>query len=278
MAFVPRDLPPENVNVSPNHPLKELLWLLGGLAAIILGLYLILGLAVDWVVPHLSPHSEAALGKIFTSLYNAEEQGPQATELEHLLSQLSQELPQTAKASSESPYRVHLVHDPTVNAVALPGGDIVVFSGLLDQARSENELAFVLGHELGHLYARHSLKRLGRSLVLITLSDLLLGEGNIVSGTVSHGLNGLQMSFSRRQETEADEMGLKLVTQLYGHAGGVTDFFERLAQKHKISHLGSYFATHPHPEQRVQHLKALIRTEHLPVQAVKILASPPPVN
>ena len=101
---------------------------------------------------------------------------------------------------------------------------------------------------------------------MLTLSDLLLGQGNILSGTVSGGIDGLQKSFSRTQETAADEMGLKLINNYYGHAGGVTDFFQRLSQTQTSGALDAYFSTHPQPSKRVAHLEQLIQDQNLSVE------------
>lgn len=269
MAFIPKDLSPENINVSPRHPLSEFFWLLGGLAGSILLAYFLLGLAVDWVVPYVPAQTEAALGKLFEPLYAGSEKDPREEPLQALVTDLRDALP------GSGDYRLHIVSDAEmVNALALPGGGILVYSELLKQAESENELAFVLGHEIGHLYARHSLKRLGRGLVLMTLSDLLLGQGNILSNTVSRGLDGLQMSFSREQETAADEIGLKLLVAHYGHAGGATDFFQRLAQTQSSGAVTGYFSTHPQPLKRVTHLEQLIEKEQLAIEGTTPFEQP----
>lgn len=271
MKFVPRDLPDspaENVNVSPIHPLREFAWLLGGLLGLLLAVFLILGLLVDLVVPHVPASTEQALGKLFESIYAEERKDAAQARLQGIVDRLAAQLPE------KPAYRVHLIPGPTVNAMAVPGGDILLYEGLLARANSENELAFVLGHEIGHLHYRHSLRAVGRALVLLTLADLSLGSGNPLSDMVLSTINGAQMRFSQRQESDSDALGLELLVKTYGHAGGATDFFARLAQKEKTPEVLSYLATHPHPAARVRELEAKIRTNGYASRPVAPLAPP----
>lgn len=262
MEYIPPEVSQENHNVSKRHPLSEVAWLFGGLCALLLAAYLILGLLVDVVVPYVPAKTESAIGRIFEPLYSSELNDAQSQKLQSLVTALAGQLQEGPPES----LRVHVIPHAQVNALAIPGGDIVVFSELLEAAESENEVAMVLGHEIGHLVHRHSLRSLGRSLVLITLSDLIFGQQNAVSRIMTPGLNSLQMKFSQSQETDADEVGLQLLNKHYGHAAGATDFFQRMAQESSESRLTYYFATHPHPDLRVQHLKTLIRQQDLSTQ------------
>lgn len=262
MEYIPPEDSDVNHNVSSQHPLSEVSWLLGGLVVLLLASYLILGLLVDLIVPYVPPSTEATIGKAFQAVYSDELTGPQKQRLEALFAGLSQHV----DPAPEQPYRVHIVEADQVNALAIPGGDIVLFSQLLEEAESENEVAMVLGHEIGHLTHRHSLRSLGRTLVLMAVSDIVLGHGNAVSRVMMPGLNSLQLNFSRSQETDADEVGLQLLNAYYGHAAGATDFFERLSQNSQLSKLESYLSTHPDPAARVQHLKDLIQERDLPLQ------------
>ena len=91
-----------------------------------------------------------------------------------------------------------------VNAFALPGRVIVINKGLVGKAASENEISFVLAHELGHIENRDHLRGIGRSLVLMTFSAMLLGPDNGVGKMLGKGLHLSEMKFSRVQESRAD--------------------------------------------------------------------------
>ena len=254
MKFTPRQ-PGANVNVTPTHPLKEFAVLAGGLLAVAVGLYLLLGLAVDLVVPRLSIDFEKKLAAAFAGrLADTEAHTPAANALQTLVGRLQEKC-------APLPYAVtvHLQEADAVNAAALPGGQMLVFSGLLKEMRSENELAFVLAHELGHFAHRDHLRGLGRALVLMTASTILFGADSSVSGMIGESLTLTELSFSRKQETQADEFALQTLNCYYGHAAEATTFFSRIPKSGDPGRFGHYFASHPENRRRIAHLEALIR-------------------
>ena len=261
MKFTPRRIR-EEVNVSREHPLKEFLILVGGIAGGFLAVFIVLGFALDLVVPHIDPGLEAHLGRLYLSAFDAaEESSPAAARLQELLDDLAMRM-----EGSERDYRVHLIPSKDVNAIALPGGHIVVFSGLVKEAASENELAMVLGHELGHFRDRDHLRGLGRGLVLVFLSSLLFGTDSSLSRLTTALLGSAEMQFSQHQEKQADAWGLELVMRKYGHAGGATTFFRRLAEKEEGKELTYLFASHPFPLERIESMEKTIREEGYPVR------------
>ena len=146
------------------------------------------------------------------------------------------------------------------NAFAVPGGMVYLTRGLLESFESENELAFVLGHELGHFRNRDHLRGLGRGLVVsLTLSALVGGSAaeslpQVVTAITESG-------FAREQEREADAFGIALVQAEYGHVAGTDGFFRRLpdATAGIGDEFASYLATHPVSEARIEALRNLAR-------------------
>ena len=239
MKFRPRPIRRE-VNISREHPLKEFFILAGGIIGGFLLLYVLLGLALDSVVLRIGPELENRLGALMLQSYREDEdRSPSEEKLQELLDSIvaTIEVP-------EREYRVHLTPSKEANAFALPGGHIVVLSGLVAEAESENELAMVLAHELGHFKDRDHLRGLGRGLVLIFISSILFGTDSSLSTLTTSVLGGAEMQFSRQQETQADGWGLKLLVRRYGHAGGATDFFRRLAKKEEGKEFVHLFASH----------------------------------
>lgn len=267
MRFTPRRIRRE-VNISPEHPLKEFFVLAGGILGGGLLLYIGLGLALDRVVPHVDPVLEDHLGNL---LLPALVEEPSPSPAQERLQELLDELVSTME-KPERDYRVHLVPSPEVNALALPGGHIVLLSGLVREASSENELAMILGHELGHFRDRDHLRGLGRGLVLVFLSSLLFGNDSSLSQAATSLLGGAEMRFSQHQEHQADSWGLAFVMERYGHAGGATDFFRRLAEKEEGKKLAYLFASHPFPTERIEALEKMIRKKGYPVREAVPLA------
>ena len=240
------------VNVSPEHPLKEFAVLVGGLTACLVALYIALGLAVDLIVPRIGPSLEEKLGSAVASGMKPPEASPAGRRLQEVLDTLTVRMEEKDRT-----YVVSLMNAGEANAMALPGGRIIVMSELVKEARSENEIAMVLGHELGHFANRDHLRGLGRGLVLVFLAVLLTGADSAVSGFAEMALGGTEMQFSQKQELEADAFGLELLVAAYGHAGGATAFFERILEGGE-SRLKYFFASHPYPAERVAALRKTI--------------------
>lgn len=253
MRYTPRELK-DNVNVSRISPIKEFFLLLGGTLAVLFVIYVALGFAVDLVVPHLPVEIEQSLGRFYSRIYENTEKTSAGIRLQQLLGDLLKELPE-----EERYYKVYLVPNPKVNAMALPGGNIVVLSTLLKEVESENELCFVLAHELGHFANRDHLRGLGRRLVLLTISVALLGQDSSVTKFLMNSLLNVEMKFSQRQEKMADLRGLDLLNKRYGQVAGAVDFLDRMAKKEKKGRFLYYFATHPHPKNRIKVLEEQIQ-------------------
>jgi Zn-dependent protease with chaperone function len=256
MKYTPRQAD-SNVNVSPTSPLREFFFLTGGLLGIVVAVYLVLGLAVDLIVPHVSLDLEKKMAIPFIRSIDAKLGDSQQ---ERFVQALIEDL---QARCTELPYRfkVHVRQAPTINALAFPGGHIVVYTGLLNEVTSENELAFVLAHEMGHYAHRDHLRGVGRAVVFLAISAFLFGPDSGVNNMLAHGLSLTELSFSRKQETRADEFALQTLNCTYGHAAGATDFFEKIPREHDPGKFGHYFASHPENRRRISHLQDLIRSQ-----------------
>lgn len=259
MEYTPKDISDTpNLNVTRTHPLKEFAILLAGALGCILGVYILLGVVVDWVVPRISMETEQKLARLFEP----------STGVDHTQSEPEKRLQAMVDdmqaRCAHLPYKisVSVVDSPMINAVALPGGRIIVFSGLLDKAASENEVAFILGHEMGHYANRDHLRGLGRTLVAMVVSTALFGADSSVSRIIGNSMNLTDMSFSRSQETRADEFGLDSLNCAYGHITGATDFFEKIPKESDPGKFGHYFASHPENKRRITHLNDLGRARN----------------
>lgn len=258
MKHEPR-LPRDDVNVTARHPLKEGAVLFFGAVAIVAALVALSALLVDRLVPYVPASWETGVFPDFGLLESPpsnEAEKERQRELDSLLGRLVAHWPDRP----ETPLRVGVLDESTPNALALPGGVILVTRGLLEQVESENELAFVLGHEIGHFRNRDHLKSLGRGLAT-SLIVAALGQSGSAGDLL--GLSGQLSgrSFSRQQEEEADAFGLELVAEEFGHVGGATDFFARLPRTEGRASrtVETYFSTHPMSDARVSALKELAR-------------------
>jgi len=154
-------------------------------------------------------------------------------------------------------FRFELLRDRAVNAFAAPGGLVVVHAGLLAEARSADELAGVLAHEVTHVLERHSLRQLLFELGLTTSARLLLGlPDGVADAVASAAVNLGALRFSRDQERAADRGGVELLARARLPATGLESFFERLARREGT--IPAMVSTHPPSAERAAALRRLI--------------------
>ncbi len=154
-------------------------------------------------------------------------------------------------------FRFEVVRDRSINAFAAPGGLIVVHTGLLAGARSADELAGVLAHEVTHVLARHSLRQLLFQLGLTASVRLVLGMPEGVADTIaSAAVNLGSLRFSRDQERDADRGGVELLARARLPATGLQSFFDRLARQEGA--VPALLSSHPPSAERVVALKRLL--------------------
>jgi len=164
--------------------------------------------------------------------------------------------------AAKSPYRFsfHVLADPrTINAFALPGGPIFITEGLLRRLRSESELAAVLGHEIGHVIARHSSEQLAKSQLMQGLiGAAVVGTGDYTTAQVGQMVGSLiNMRYGRDDELESDALGIRIVAEAGYDPRSMIGVMETLAKASGGSRQPEFFSTHPHPENR----QARIREE-----------------
>ncbi len=256
MRYEPRQ-PAEGINVSKTHPLAEAGILAAGTGALFVLATLLMLFLVDIMLGFISTETETRWFKNWTPNDVVEAQSMSAAEqdADALLQRLAQHWPET-----DYEFRLRISDSSQPNALAFPGGLIIVTRGLMERVTSENELAFVLGHELGHYRNRDHIRQLGRATVFGIFYAAITQTGG---GTFGFGITDLTLrGFNREQESDADEFGLTLLQREYGHVNEATRFFERIAsERNSIGELASYFETHPQPGERMRELRDYARDQ-----------------
>lgn len=254
-------LPPEGINTSPEHPLKEFALLTGGLIALAVAFVAVVGLFTEKFAPYIPFKTEVSIaGTLERSIPDAG--GAVETWLQDLANKLAaaQGLPDDISVT------VHYVNDDTVNAMASLGGHIIMFRGLLEKLGSENAVAMVLAHEIAHVHYRHPIQKLGRSaIVSLALAAIGLSVGDTGSILGDTGLL-TELAFSRGQEQQADEAALLSLDHYYGHVNGATELFETLLKEETKTRLRmSFFSDHPLTEKRIDDIRAYARKHGWPL-------------
>jgi predicted Zn-dependent protease len=154
------------------------------------------------------------------------------------------------------PWTFHVVDDPVVNAFALPGGYIYVTRGILAHLNSEAELAGVVGHEIGHVTARHSVSQMSKqqlAQVGLVIGSIASPEFERYAGLASAGLGVLFLKYSRDAERQADDLGLRYMRRVSYDPREMPHVFEMLGRVSQVEGGGrvpEWLATHPDPENR----------------------------
>ena len=247
MRYQP-SLPQDNNNISPTHPLKEFATLLAGMLGILILTYFILGFFIDTAVNHITPELERQLFS-HTPFHTLSSTSKTTDPRQQKLQQLTNKLRKCIGINI--PITVHIQKSNTINAMAVPGGHIIVFTGLLDTIKTENSLSFVLGHELGHFKNRDHLRGLGRGIVLMALATAMTGPNSSLTQLLTPITQLQQAQYSQHRETLADETGLAVLHCYYGHVGGATDFFESLLENQTVLPLSHFFPSHPEMQKRI---------------------------
>jgi len=169
-----------------------------------------------------------------------------------------------AKTVYRNNFRFHLLNDPnTVNAFALPGGQIFITTGLLSKMKTEDQLAGVLGHEVGHVVARHSAEKLAQMELAQGLTGAVTmatyDPSNPNSGYIAQMVaNMMQMKYGREQELESDDLGVRFMMQSGYNPEQLVDVMEILKQASGPNRVPEFQSTHPDPENRKEHIRAAI--------------------
>jgi beta-barrel assembly-enhancing protease len=164
------------------------------------------------------------------------------------------------------PYSVAIANTHQINAVALPGGPIWIYRGVLEQATNESQVASVLAHEIAHIARRHAATQL--TTVAMTkwslnfLGSLLGNAGGAGGAQVAAEFlaSGAALKYSREDEREADRVGMALMSRAGWDGHGMVEMFEILkkASGRDPSMVEAFFSTHPSPQERIKGLSAVV--------------------
>ena len=171
-------------------------------------------------------------------------------------------------------------NDKVVNAWCMPGGKIAVYTGLLKVTKNEDALSIVMGHEIAHAVARHSIERASHAMSInlgTTVADIFLGGAiNRTRNTVGQNTGmdifqlGIMNPFGRKQETEADYLGL-IFSSLSGYdIRESVKLWQRMAEKNKGKEPPVFLSTHPSSAKRIENLNNWIEEVMIQYPPIKV--------
>jgi beta-barrel assembly-enhancing protease len=163
-------------------------------------------------------------------------------------------------------FDVHVVQSDVQNAYALPGGYIVLYTGLIESSSSPEQIAGVLAHEMAHVTERHGLIKVMETASISALVTFLIGD---VEGIIALGAQLLShstvSSYSRESETQADEVGLETMYRANINPQGMLDFFATLDKNDDLeseltNSIPTWMQSHPKHQDRISHLQNILET------------------
>jgi predicted Zn-dependent protease len=174
---------------------------------------------------------------------------------------------EVSSGTTASNWEVVVFKDASANAFALPGGKIGVHTGLLKVAKTPGQLAAVLGHEVGHVIARHGAERVSQTMATqsgLILADILLDQRHARRSYIMAGLGlgaqfGVLLPFSRKHETEADEIGVMLMAQAGFHPEESVKLWQNMMSASGGKQPPEFMSTHPSGLTRINDLRSHMR-------------------
>ena len=230
------------------------------------GAALVLGLTACGV----STQQEVEMGQQYSAEINQQlpiVQDPEINRYLNVLGDSIARLTSRTDLTQANAWRFYMVDSKEVNAFAVPGGFIYVNRGLIERTQRMDQLAGVLGHEIGHVVRRHSIKQMQQQQGAnfgVTLACVLTSVCNSQAGQAAIQVGGTALfaRFSRTDENEADEEGVRNTVRAGISPQGMPEMFQILINERKTdpSSVEGWFATHPLEEDRIASTKALIAT------------------
>ncbi|MHC1738721.1 MAG: M48 family metalloprotease [Ignavibacteriaceae bacterium] len=169
-------------------------------------------------------------------------------------------------------YRLEIIRkDDVLNAFALPGGPVFVYTGLLKYLDSEAALAGVIAHEIAHIESRHATRRLSANYGVSMLLSLILGQNPSALAEIATNLFvGLAfLANSRSDEDQADKLSVEYLKATKYYPGGVKFFFEKMKKDGTVSSnsskVATFLSTHPDPIQRIEVVNKNLKTQGFPL-------------
>jgi predicted Zn-dependent protease len=214
----------------------------------------------------ISTSEEVSIGKSVADDVESQNKVTDDSVLANYIYRMGQNL---AKVSDRTDIEYHfkVLESPEINAFACPGGFIYIYTGLLKTMDNEAQLSGVLAHEIGHVVARHSVKRLQQVLGLQVLLAIALGESSeVTQKAVSAGLVLILQGYSRQNEFEADYNGAYYMTKAGYHPRGMIQLFgkfQEMEKDRKNTFLDQLLASHPPTADRIAKVEEQIKSFNL---------------
>lgn len=249
---------------------REFLRLLLAVTALVVALMVALDRLAFWLAPRIPFSWEVDIARtlhldslpVTLAAGEVEKRTDHAERIETALRERVARIVRVLEIPAEMEIRTRYVPSSTINAVATLGGQVVVFSGLLEKIEFQEELDAVLAHEIGHVAHRHMVRHLSRGLSTAAALYVVGIRSSMLNRWLIGDAERLQqLAYTRAAEREADEAAVRAMMSLYGSTDGLVKLFARFEDMEKAGGTGfggefSFLRSHPRPEERRQRAAA----------------------
>lgn len=265
---------PEGINTSKSNPLWEFFILSAGIIAIVFIIITLLIVVIDNYADKIPFETEKSIAahKLIISKSN--------TSLPPYLKSIADRVINNSNLPEDMSITVHYINSNTVNAFATLGGHIVVFRGILEKLSTEEEIAMLLAHEVGHVKNRHPILSASHGVVIgIALAFINSSLGSQSFDLLGSASSLTLMRYSREFEYQADKHAIDTLIKIYGNAEGAIQLFSMFQREADNRESFEMFSTHPLTTNRISRSQMLAEnvisgaTTAIPTNFIKWLES-----
>ncbi|MBR6162938.1 M48 family metallopeptidase [bacterium] len=249
----------ENVNVTEKNPLGELFKILSGLAVTLVCVYTFIFLASGVVLQTLREDKRTNLEEYLTKSHKQipiEISAKDRKRIERVKNKIltaDTDFPKTSKLE------INVIKNKDLNAFCYPNGNIDITEPLFKELKTDEELTFIIAHEMGHYKHKDHLMHLRRNIsnaATVILFSVFNTNSNI-NTVASSGFELSELSFSRQDETNADKYAINMMNKIYGNAEAGIRVMEILKEKNKFNI--EFLSTHPDLDRRIENIRKMTK-------------------
>ena len=247
----------DNVNITEASPLKDLVQIALNITLIIISIYLFVFITSGIILQTLSSEKQIAMENFISHFVNLTDIAELSeTEKQRLYNIRNRILEIDPKFPKTSNLDINVINEPQLNAFCYPNGNIYITSALYQELKSDEELTFIIAHEMAHYKHKDHLLSLRRSLsngVILIIISFVNPNSKEIGTLVNGGLNVTDLKFSRGAEEKADKYAIKIMNILYGNAKAGVDVMQTLKSKNSFDI--EFLSTHPNLDKRIKYIQ-----------------------
>jgi beta-barrel assembly-enhancing protease len=234
--------------------------IIGAVLVSLVGLYLLIPVLFNSAISLLPREWDEQLGIIGKQEMQSEYSMFNDRYVQNSIEEILVVLEQNVDPEDEWPFEIFVVNNDITNAFALPGGSIFVFTGLIAESSSAEEVAGVIAHEMGHIINRHGIKRIAQSIGTLVIIQLIFGNTDGFTSIAREFLTAATINnYSQSQEREADETSVILMHKAGLNPLALSEFFYRLKEQgEEVPAYLSWLSTHPSHDDRINAIENMV--------------------